>query len=388
VRTFFDASCPTPGETWSYAVASFNGTTESARSAAADVVLPFPATATSLNRICTGAPQSVDPSASLACPDAVLLNNGRTILLAYTKGHVSNRSAHIAQRTSTDNGANWSAESTLLGRGDYDGIGKPDFYKISSAKIGMVYSIWTGGTSKRAFRSTTDNGATWSPEVIIGDDFHGRNSSGCTANGGRLIAVLGKAATPTSLYVTYSDDEGLTWTPPAQITTKALGESASAYLGQETVLILSRSKVAAEPYYHAFKSTDNGLTFTEQPDKAAIWSGSDNPPELTVIPGTSTVLAVVNGYKTRANRTEKDRRSSGVFVSTDGGDSWSRFKLIDYIATRDASQQPNCSVLWKDDHLFFFTGNDGSFHPQGANGEASEMKNLSMKIIPRNQLDP
>jgi hypothetical protein len=109
---------------------------------------------------------------------------------------------------------------------------------------------------------------------------------------------------------------------------------------------------------------------------------------LTVIPGTRTVLAVVNGYKTSATRAEKDRRSSGVFVSTDDGDSWSQFKLIDYIANSAASQQPNFSVLWKDDHLFFFTGNDGSFHPQGANGEAPEMKYLSMKIIPRNQFTP
>lgn len=40
-HAFFDAFCPDPGRTWSYPVATSDGTTESVRSTAADVVLPL-----------------------------------------------------------------------------------------------------------------------------------------------------------------------------------------------------------------------------------------------------------------------------------------------------------------------------------------------------------
>ncbi|MCS7254574.1 MAG: sialidase family protein [Armatimonadota bacterium] len=308
-------------------------------------------------------------------------------MLAYTKG-LPNYNAHTVVRKSTDHGKTWGPEFVLLRRGRYAGVGKPEFSRINSKKISMVYTAWTNNTTRRAFRWTVDDGVTRSDEVIIADGFYGRNSSGCVGNGGRLISVLCKAAPPNqhALYVTYSDNEGISWTAPTLISGKALGEAAAAYIGENTVLIIARSKIAAEPFYHLFRSTDNGMTFTEELRTCATWCGSDNPPELTVIPGTRTVLAVVNGYKTSATVVEKDQRSSGVVISPNGGESWTEFKLIDYINPPSASQQLNFAVLWKGGDLFFFTGRDGSFHPQGANGEATEMKYLAMKIIPKNQL--
>jgi hypothetical protein len=290
-------------------VAAYDGHSESKKSPAASVVLPNAPAATTLTNLFAGAPGSADPAEARYTPDAVLLNDGKTILLAYTKGMERHNLAHLAGRTSADHGATWSAEFTLLPTGSYAGVGKPEFFKINSEIIGLVYSIWTqDGTSRRGFRSTTDNGKTWSPEVIVADGFGGRNASGCIAGKGRLISLLGKAGDPGRhlLYVTWSDNQGATWSQPALVSAKPRGESAAAYLGNDTVLVITRSaKTDTEPCYLLFKSTDNGETFFELPDSSAIWCGSDNPPELTVIPGTSTVLAVVDSYKTSAAAVQK-----------------------------------------------------------------------------------
>ena len=379
--TYFDASGLSPETHFSYRLEATNATLSTISKATASATSSRVPTTSRFTPINEGLPLSVDEDRSLRAPDAITLNDGKRLIIAYTKGSWKN-SCNIVAQISSDNGKSWSKAFTLL---DMDqSVGKPEFYRISDSLIGMTYSKWHEGISYRAFRSTEDDGKTWSAESLIATGQYGRNSAGCIARNGRLITVLGKADKPKrhAISVSWSDDQGATWSQPRLVSQKPLGESAAVHAGDGRILILTRSKYNSEPYYHLFESFDNGETWTERPASHGIWGGSDNPPELSRIPNTNTLVAIVNGYKTTDARIQKNRRHTYALASNDFGKTWEFLTNIDYFMAPtsgyDASQAANFSLFWNGRTPILVTGNDGSLHPQGANGEASELRFISI----------
>jgi len=89
---------------------------------------------------------------------------------------------------------------------------------------------------------------------------------------------------------------------------------------------------------------------------------------LATIPGTQTLVAVVHSYTDGTQR--KDRRQLASVVSTDGGHTWDRFRLIGFAPDgKDGFLQ----------HALAFSGEEALlFYSDGARGDTNESKNLRL----------
>jgi len=164
-----------------------------------------------------------EPGQYLGHPTTVLLEDGRTIITVYPKGH--GRGAIVMKR-STDGGRTWSARLPTPPNWETS-LEVPTIYRVVDAK-GKKRLIMFSGLYPIRLAVSEDDGATWSGLAPIGDFggivamaslvplrtgaghymalFHddGRFIGGKPAEGPRRFTV----------YKTISTDGGLTWGPP------------------------------------------------------------------------------------------------------------------------------------------------------------------------------
>ena len=161
----------------------------------------------------------------LGHPTTVLLQDGRTILCVYPKGHGSGA---IVMKRSTDGGLSWSdrlptPESWATSRE------VPTIHRVVDAGGKRRLILWSGLYPARLAVSE-DDGETWS-ELEPAGAWGGIVVMGCLTrlvNGdhlamfhddGRFFQERGKLRRPSSmrLYQTVSRDGGLTWGYPQQV---------------------------------------------------------------------------------------------------------------------------------------------------------------------------
>ena len=166
----------------------------------------------------------------LGHPTTVLLEDGRTMICVYPKGH--GRGAIVMKR-SDDGGLTWS-DRLPTPKSWATSKEVPTIHRVIDAKGKRRLIIWSGLYPAR-LTASEDDGKSWSELEPVGD-WGGIVVMGCLTrvkNGdyialfhddGRFFAKSGKVRKPRSmrLYQTRSKDGGLSWGAPIQVLESAL----------------------------------------------------------------------------------------------------------------------------------------------------------------------
>ena len=164
-----------------------------------------------------------EPGQYLGHPTTLLLEDNKTILTVYPKGHGK---GPILYKRSTDGGKIWS-ERLVTPKSWESSLETPTIHRVIDKRGKKRLIIFSGLYPIRSSISE-DDGKTWSELQPIGD-FGGIVAMGCVErlkNGdyvalfhddGRFFQRDGKRSNAMTLYQTISRDGGLTWGKPEVI---------------------------------------------------------------------------------------------------------------------------------------------------------------------------
>lgn len=214
-----------------------------------------------------------EPGQYLGHPTTLLLEDGRTILCAYPKGHGKGA---IVYKRSTDGGKTWS-ERLPAPNSWATSLETPTIHRVVDA-AGKKRIILFSGLYPARMSVSEDDGATWSELKPIGD-WGGIVVMGSVIelktgpghylalfhDDGRFIAAGGKATGVMTLFQSRSTDGGLTWSKP-----ETIFRSSEVHLcepgairspdGKQIAVLLRENRRAKNS--HVIFSNDEGKTWT------------------------------------------------------------------------------------------------------------------------------
>lgn len=210
----------------------------------------------------------------LGHPTTVLLEDGRTIITVYPKGH--GRGA-IVRKRSEDGGKTWS-ERLPVPENWATSLETPTIHRVIDAE-GKKRLIVFSGLYPIRMAVSEDDGKTWTPLKPIGD-FGGIVAMGSvepvrTAKGhylalfhddGRFFSKGGKGSPAMTLYKTWSKDGGLTWSKPETIYSSEKIHLCEPGLirspdGKQLAILLRENRRVKNS--HIMFSNDEGRTWSE-----------------------------------------------------------------------------------------------------------------------------
>jgi len=230
----------------------------------------------------------------LGHPTTVLLEDGKTMLIVYPKGHGR---GGIVYKRSADGGKTWSKRlPTPASWATSQEV--PTIHRVVDANGKKRLIMWSGLYPARLAVSE-DDGAKWS-ELKPAGDWGGIVVMGCLENvktgkghymamfhdDGRFFAKGGKRAKPTvfNLYKTFSKDGGLTWSNPESILARSdvhlcePGIIRSPDGNQLCVLLRENSR---RKNSFVFFSNDEGKTWTKPRELPASLTGDRHTGKYT-----------------------------------------------------------------------------------------------------------
>ena len=222
-----------------------------------------------------------EPGQYLGHPTTVLLEDGRTILCVYPKGH--GRGAIVMKRSS-DGGLTWS-ERLALPESWATSKEVPTIHRVVDAE-GSRRLILFSGLYPIRMAVSEDDGHTWSGLEPIGD-FGGVVAMGCVErltsgdymalfhDDGRFLRGEG-VRTKFHVYRTISKDGGLTWGEPVAIATHPTAHLCEPGIvrspGGEQLCVLLRENSRRHNGFVIF-SDDEGQTWSEPRELPAALTG-------------------------------------------------------------------------------------------------------------------
>ena len=226
-----------------------------------------------------------EPGQYLGHPTTVLLEDGKTMLCVYPKGH--GRGAIVYKR-SADGGLTWS--DRLPVPDNWAGsMEVPTIHRVVDARGKKRLIVWSGLYPARLAVSE-DDGESWSPLQKVGD-WGGIVVMGFVEplktpgdyiamfhDDGRFFTAGGKRQSPVlfQLYKTFSRDGGLTWSDPeviqkdTQVHLCEPGCVRSPDGRQMAVLLRENSRRRNS---HVIFSDDEGQSWTEPRELTAALTG-------------------------------------------------------------------------------------------------------------------
>ncbi len=221
----------------------------------------------------------------------VLVDDGKTILAAYPKGHGK---GPIVLKRSEDGGRTWSARLPVPDSWATS-LETPTLFRVGRSEHCESLILFSGLYPIRAARSA-DGGRTWSDLAPIGD-FGGIVAMGglaATGDGkfaaffhddGRFFAKGGKAAGTFTLYQTDTADRGATWSSP-----RAIWSGSDIHLCEPGVVASPDGATIALLLRENRRVKNSHIMFST--DKAATWSA---PVELPApLTGDRHIAAYAN----------------------------------------------------------------------------------------------
>ncbi len=265
----------------------------------------------------------------------------------------------IRQLRSRDEGKTWSAPETVFSDAKRS-LFQIAFARLANGDLGLTHtSLANGRDAFKVFRRSTDEGQTWSEPLKISDDSHDYTTGPWdrlyVLASGRVIALLHcnmkpdakKQGGPLGTYAVLSDDHGKTWSrsplkdvlhvPDNPLKKHEWGfwEPALVEHAPGKLLMLGRTTTG---WLWESRSEDNGTTWS-----APVQSSVPNPvapPVLTRVPGTETLVLILNpDVKLNDNWHGGERLALAFRTSKDSGRTWS--------APTDIYRAPN-NKLWVD----------------------------------------
>lgn len=169
-----------------------------------------------------------EPGQYLGHPATVLLEDGRTMIAVYPKGH--GRGAIVMKR-SADGGLTWSARLPVP-ENWATSLETPTIHRVVGPDGTKRLIVWSGLYPARLAVSA-DDGGTWTPLAPAGDwggivvmsalvelrPFGRGRYMAMFHDDGRFFAKEARQEKPPvfTLYATFSEDGGLTWTFPHEV---------------------------------------------------------------------------------------------------------------------------------------------------------------------------
>ena len=255
--------------------------------------------------------------------------------------------ARIAQIHSDDQGLTWSAPKTIVENEGRCNVMSVSLLRAASGKLHMVYLVKNSWVDCRPYlRTSEDDGTTWSaPKLILQAPgyFVANNDRLIQTSKGRLILPLAfhrsRGQDPSSsrsfdaravaLWI-WSDDDGKTWQESANWWAMPVrsgsGLQEPGVVERADGLLFSWARTDAG-FQYGFASKDGGKSW-EAPAPTTLASPV-SPASIKRIPGSAELLAIYNDHSGRF-AFPKGRRSPLVAaISTDGGATWGRHKLLE-----------------------------------------------------------
>ncbi|MEW6158350.1 MAG: sialidase family protein, partial [Verrucomicrobiota bacterium] len=227
-----------------------------------------------------------EPGQYLGHPTTVLLEDGKTILCVYPKGH--GRGGIVLKR-STDGGQTWSDQRPVP-ENWATSLETPTIHRVIDAQGRKRLIVWSGLYPARLAFSE-DDGNTWTPLqpagawggiVVMGSVEPIRNQPGhylaLFHDDGRFFTRTPSLEKPAvmTLYQTGSSDGGLTWSQP-----RALFASSDVHLcepglvrspdGKQMAVLLRENR--RQKNSHGIFSSDEGNTWSAPRELAAALTG-------------------------------------------------------------------------------------------------------------------
>ena len=194
--------------------------------------------------------------------------------------------ADIWYRTSDDNGVTWSADTQLTtdSGSDYD----PTITQAYDGTIWVVWDSWrNGNVADLYYKTSTDGGATWSPDIRLTTDesWDQDPSITRTADGAVWVAWHSWRTWPGDIYYKMTTDGGATWSSDTRLTTDTDADWAAAI----TQATDGRLWIG----YQSYRSGNWDIWYQTSVDGGTAWStaqqftrftGIDYTPALTSLP--------------------------------------------------------------------------------------------------------
>jgi hypothetical protein len=164
-----------------------------------------------------------EPGQYLGHPTTVLLEDGKTMIVVYPKGHGKGA---IVMKRSSDGGMTWSPRFPVPENWSTS-LETPTIHRTVDPE-GKKHLILFSGLYPARMAVSDDDGATWSPLKPIGD-WGGIVVMGSVErlkdgrylamfhDDGRFLRVNGKLTQTMTLYKSLSDDGGTSWSEPEAI---------------------------------------------------------------------------------------------------------------------------------------------------------------------------
>jgi hypothetical protein len=215
-----------------------------------------------------------EPGQYLGHPTTVLLEDGKTILAVYPKGHGKGA---IILKKSTDGGKTWS-DRLPTPKSWETSKETPTIHRVVDAK-GVKRLVLFSGMYPIRSSISEDDGKTWSELAPIGD-YGGIVAMGSVVEvgKGRYMALFhddgrwftkdGKSEKPVrfTVYKTFSDDGGRTWGQPETVVNSTefhWCEPGAVWSPDKKQLAVLLRENSRKQNSGVMFSTDGGATFTE-----------------------------------------------------------------------------------------------------------------------------
>lgn len=290
-----------------------------------------------------------------------------SVLLAYAShaGRSDNDRAPLVARRLSATGQPLTEERVIVPppEGGFNAM-SPALKRLPDGRLGMLFSYrQSQKIASRRFTTSSDDGETWSPHVIVADSQY---KTGChdrftLHSSGRLLAPCHCTDDWDKHYlhvrVGLSDDLGSTWTLGPSIELPHVEWPAgSGGKGIESGCIEPGIAERADGSLIMTIRTAMGTQFkSESFDRGATWSSPRSmevispvaPAHISRLPGSNDLLLLwTSDYEAKAGLMG-ERHTITACVSSDGGASWphARRKVLAYDSDRSVDYP---SVLYKD----------------------------------------